>query len=70
MHQMFSLRTATATIADGVNSAGVYQRIEIDNKAMRKQTDAETLVGVIELTESTNAVMEMHADVRVLDLLA
>ncbi len=69
-HSFFSVRTVTATIADGANAQGLVTRIEIDNKSMRKQTSGETMVGVIDQIESTNAVFEMHATTRVLDKLA
>jgi len=69
-HSFFSVRVATATVADGVNAGGVYQRLEIDSKAMRIQSTNKTLVGVIDQAESTNAVMEFHSNTRVLDKLS
>ncbi len=69
-HSFYSVRTVTATIGDGVNSSSVYLRISIDNKAMRIQAPNQTLVGVIDQTESTNAVMEFHANTRILDKLS
>ncbi len=66
-HSFGDVRTITATIADGVNAGSVYNRIEIDSKAMRKGFDSErVLVGVTQFVETGTATVEMHADSRVL----
>jgi len=65
-HSFWDVRTATATIADGVNAAGVSQRIVIDSKAMRKWDPAETLVLMVEGTETTNAAVRINCDTRLL----
>ena len=65
-HHYFDVRAITATIADGVNAASVSQRIVIDSKAMRKFDEDMTLVGVTEMTESTNATIEMQGQTRLL----
>jgi len=65
-HSFFDVRSVTATIADGVNGVSVNSLIEIDSKAMRKFDEDMTLVGVTEVVESTNAQLEVQADVRLL----
>ncbi len=67
-HSFFDIRGNTATIADGVN-APLKVLITIDNKGMRKQTPGQTLVGIIDQVESTNAVAELHSATRILDML-
>ena len=65
-HQFFDVRTATATIADGANANTISQRIEIDSKAMRKQTVDQVLVGLVGVVESGVATMSLNADTRCL----
>ena len=65
-HQYFDVRSATATFADGVNSGGVFARIEIDSKAMRKFPGGSVLVGVTEVVESGTATIETHGSTRML----
>jgi len=64
-HHFFSCLSVTATIADGANAQSVYQHFEIDSKAMRKWTDQQVIVGILETgAEVGTAVMQMNADVR------
>jgi len=66
-HQVGVVQAVTATIADGVNAASASWRYEIDSKAMRKwDASAQTLVGVISVSELGTASMEHNADTRVL----
>ena len=65
-HQFFDIRTVTGTIGDGVNAGAASQRIEIDSKAMRKWDPSETMVGVIDVTESGVATGELNANTRLL----
>ena len=69
-HSYFSVRAISATIADGVNAVAAVQRIEIDNKSMRKQSTSETLVGVIDQEELGTATAELNANCRILDKLS
>ena len=70
-HSFFDIRAITATLADGVNAGGVFTRMLIDSKAMRKQNPDETLFGSIQvLSESGNATAHFFARTRVLDKLA
>ncbi len=66
-HHFFSIRTMTATIADGANAYSAVQKIDIDTKAMRRFDEDMTLIGVIETgAESGAATLRAHADTRVL----
>ncbi len=65
-HSYFDVRTITATIADGVNAQAVHQRIEIDSKAMRKWDPAETLVLMVEATETGVSSLRVNCDTRIL----
>jgi len=65
-HSYFDVRMVTATIADGVNAGGVRMVIPIDSKAMRIVHDDETIVGVTEVVESTNAALERQGSTRML----
>ena len=69
VHQMFSLHTVTATIADGVNE--VTSRFEIDSKSMRKlPVDEMILFGAIEVEQELGAAtLLFHANTRMLVLL-
>ena len=63
-HNVFDVRAITATRADGVNSNGARQIMEIDSKAMRKFDEDMTLFGAWETVESTNSSIEMQATTR------
>jgi len=65
-HSFFDVRSITGTIADGVNAAGVDQRVEIDSKAMRKWDPADIMVLMTEFVESGNATVKVNADSRIL----
>ena len=65
-HRYGSVRSITATIADGVNSATVVDRWEIDSKAMRKLTPEMTMFGIIQYTETVNASVQFEARTRIL----
>jgi hypothetical protein len=65
----WNLKTVTATIADGVNAVGAFQRIEVDTKAMRKQDENMLIYGCMEGTEVGNAVLNWNFDSRLLVLL-
>ncbi len=65
-HSFFDARAVTATITDGANAAGISQRIEIDSKAMRKWDPAETLVLMVEGTETGVANLQINCDTRLL----
>ena len=67
-HNIFDVRAITGTRADGVNSNGARQLMEIDSKAMRKFDDSMTIFGIWETVESTNATIEMQATTRVLTM--
>ena len=65
-HQFVSVHTITATIADGVNAQGVYARVPIDTKAMRKIPLNETVFLSLQVAEAISATMEVFADSRML----
>ncbi len=65
-HSYWDTRVLTATFADGVNAGSVYQRIEIDTKAMRILRDDEVLFGTNDQVESGTATAEYNAESRVL----
>ena len=65
----FSLQSATATIADGVNAVGVHVDFEIDSKAMRKFPTDLALYSIVELVENGTAVIDMWHDSRILSKL-
>ena len=66
-HHFFVANAVTGTIADGVNAVSLYQRFEIDSKAMRFLNDDMILFGSVELeTESGTAVSRFDADCRIL----
>ncbi len=69
-HAFFDVRAVTGTISDGVNGPSSSIILTIDNKAMRKQSIGEQLVGVSDQTESGTAVLEVQANCRILDKLA
>jgi len=55
----------TATIADGVNAAAVYQEMVVDTKAMRKMNIEDAVYAIVELeVEEDTAVMEARFDSR------
>ena len=65
-HSYFDVRAVTATLADGVNGPMASQRLVVDSKSMRKWDPAETLVLVLEGTESGVAAVEFNGDTRML----
>ena len=65
-HWIFDLHTPTATIGDGVNSAGAHIRFQIDSKAMRKMKPNETIFGSIQTEEDGAASMGVFFDTRML----
>jgi len=65
-HSFFDVRGVSGTIGDGVNANAVYQRIEIDSKAMRKWKAGTTLFGIVDQIESGTAIAEVNADCRIL----
>ena len=70
-HTYFTLRSVTATVADGANAVTNVLRVPIDTKAMRKQTSDMTLFGAIEASnEFGTASMSIVANSRVLDKLS
>ena len=67
-HLVCHVQSVTATIADGVNAVGSICRYEVDTKAMRKfDGGAQTLIGVIEVTELGTASMENNVSTRILE---
>ena len=68
-HSYFDVRSITATIADGVNAAGVVALLPIDSKAMRKIPSGNTVFGITELVESGAATVESQAQCRMLSKL-
>jgi len=68
VHQMFSVASITATIADGSNAVGCSVRYEIDSKAMRKLKDEDrTIFGITEAAnEFGAATMSFTAIIRML----
>ena len=66
-HRFLFIQAVTATIADGVNASCASVEYEIDSKAMRKwDVGAQSIVGVIEVTELGTASMEHNANTRML----
>jgi len=65
-HSYFDVRATTATIADGVNAAGVVANLVIDTKAMRKFSSEMTLYGATEVVESGTALLELQGSTRAL----
>jgi len=64
-HSFFQIHSITGTIADGANAAAVSLRIPIDSKAMRKFTDQDAVVGIIETVREIGVVtMLVSAEVR------
>ena len=64
-HQFFELHNPTATA--GVES---QLRFNIDSKAMRKVTNNQLMVGVMEANETGVSSLTLHADTRVLSKLS
>jgi len=65
-HRYFNLFSpSTSPIGNG----GSYVTFPIDTKAMRKTTEGDVLVGVIQVIEAGNATIEWSARTRVLDFL-
>ena len=62
----FSLHALTATIGEGVNAPGAYQRIVVDSKAMRKIAVEEGFYAALEVTEIGVATMHGFFDSRML----
>ena len=72
-HQFFHVHAggiidgSVAGDQDQVNAVAAAVRFDIDSKAMRKQNDQETLMGVIEMgTETGTASARFAADTRIL----
>ena len=66
-HQIFTVLSNTATIADGANAVGVSMRMEIDSKAMRKINEGDILFGAIEANlEAGAATLQVNAMTRFL----
>ena len=65
-HSFFDVRAITATIADGANAMAIDQHIELDSKAMRKFSSNQVLAGVVGVSESGAATMELNAQCRIL----
>ena len=65
----FSLQSATATIADGVNAVGVAFDYEIDSKAMRRFPSEMSIYAIIQVVENGTSVMDLWHDSRLLCLL-
>ena len=65
-YQLFALNAITATIADGVNAGAMFKQFTVDSKAMRKTNVTDVIVGVIEVTEATNATLHARLDTRML----
>jgi len=66
-HMQGSIVAVTATISDGVNAVSVARHFDIDSKAMRKwDSDADAIVGVLEVTELGTATAEIQASTRLL----
>jgi len=64
-HSFGSIRSITATIADGVNAFSCVSHITIDSKAMRKDFDPErVMVGVTGVAEIGTATATLSAQVR------
>ena len=68
-HRLFELWSVTATLSDGVNSGSASFRQEIDVKAMRKFGADQTLVLMINSTESGTATASVKVQSRTLMLL-
>jgi len=65
-HRWFSVHTVSATIADGVNAQGAYERFEVDSKAMRKLKEEDVMFAVVQVVEDSTATMEIRFDSRIL----
>ena len=64
--EAFSVKTITATLADGVNAQSSYLRLPIDTRAMRKLREDDVIYSVIQVTESGTSTMEWATDSRIL----
>ena len=60
-HQFISVHRSL-----GVGAASEVQRIDVDSKAMRKFDDQQTMVGILEVTETGTATMNVSFDSRIL----
>jgi len=62
-----SLKTINATAGDlGINAVGMYERVPIDTKAMRKLNEDSAIYAVIEVVETGMSVFNWHLDSRIL----
>ena len=66
-HQIFSVKSVTATIGDAVNSEAIEFMVEIDSKAMRKTRLTDFIIAVIEVIEVGAASLNTRLDTRILD---
>ena len=64
LHRFFDCRRTL-----GAGSPGEFSRLELDSKAMRKANEDESLVGVIEFTETGTATMLIVASIRFLSMV-
>ena len=65
-HRFLDIHSVSSTIGDGVNSSAVVVREEVDSKAMRKISDGETMVAMIEVVEVGTASINVFFDCRIL----
>ena len=59
LHRLFTVKSNTGTIADGVNAFSATARLELDSKAMRKFKLSDVLMGVVEVTEVGNSTLNL-----------
>ena len=65
-----TVRQITATTADGANSSGIYMRLEVDTKAMRKMKEEDAMYAMIQVSNETGvSVLQASFDSRVLAML-
>ena len=63
----FSMKSVTATIADGSNAVSVSERVDVDTKAMRKLREGDSIYAALQITsEVGSAVMQVFFDSRIL----
>ena len=65
-HSFFDVRSLTATHADAVNAPGMDQRLDLDSKAMRKWNGTQTLILMLEASETGASNLRVNADSRIL----
>jgi len=65
-HRLGAVHAITATIADGVNAAGVQERIQVDGEAMRVLGSNDVVFCSIQTQEAGTSELDVFMDSRLL----